>query len=251
MGAGAHARRPTARSWSTTAPPTAPPSWPSAWGPASCASPGAASARPASPACAPPTTELVAFMDCDGSLDPAELPRVIARSAPRRRRPRARRAPSGARRLAAARPRSPTGRWRWSCAAAAGWRCATWGRCAPRGERRCSVSASATGASAGRWRWSSCAQGAGWRVAEVPVTYRARSGRSKVTGTVRGTVRAVRDMAAVLRLSVRRNRLPRDGYASRAATRSGARANSAIPRSNGTLERNPSTSAARCGEAKQ
>ena len=40
---------------------------------------------------------------------------------------------------------------------------------------------------------------AGWRLEEVEVGYRARSGRSKVTGTVRGTVRAVRDMAAVLR----------------------------------------------------
>jgi len=38
----------------------------------------------------------------------------------------------------------------------------------------------------------------GWRIAEVGVPYRARSGRSKVTGTVRGTVRAVRDMAGVL-----------------------------------------------------
>jgi glycosyltransferase involved in cell wall biosynthesis len=40
---------------------------------------------------------------------------------------------------------------------------------------------------------------AGWRIATVPVPYRARTGRSKVTGTVRGTVRAVRDMAMVLR----------------------------------------------------
>jgi glycosyltransferase involved in cell wall biosynthesis len=40
---------------------------------------------------------------------------------------------------------------------------------------------------------------AGWRVHEVPVRYRAREGRSKVTGTVRGTARAVRDMAAALR----------------------------------------------------
>ena len=38
----------------------------------------------------------------------------------------------------------------------------------------------------------------GWRIAEVGVPYRARTGRSKVTGTVRGTVRAVRDMAGVL-----------------------------------------------------
>jgi glycosyltransferase involved in cell wall biosynthesis len=43
------------------------------------------------------------------------------------------------------------------------------------------------------------AAAAGWRIEEVPVGHRRREGRSKVTGTVRGTVRAVRDMAAVLR----------------------------------------------------
>jgi len=40
---------------------------------------------------------------------------------------------------------------------------------------------------------------AGWRITDVPVAYRARTGRSKVTGTVAGTLRAVRDMSAVLR----------------------------------------------------
>jgi len=41
---------------------------------------------------------------------------------------------------------------------------------------------------------------AGWRVHEVPVAYRPRAGgRSKVSGSVRGTLRAVRDMAATLR----------------------------------------------------
>ena len=40
---------------------------------------------------------------------------------------------------------------------------------------------------------------AGWRIEEHDVAYRARAGRSKVTGTVRGTARAVRDMALVLR----------------------------------------------------
>ena len=39
---------------------------------------------------------------------------------------------------------------------------------------------------------------AGWTVREVDVSYAERTGRSKVTGTVRGTARAVRDMAAVL-----------------------------------------------------
>ncbi len=39
----------------------------------------------------------------------------------------------------------------------------------------------------------------GWRVDEVPVPYRPRTGRSKVTGTVKGTLQAVGDMAALLR----------------------------------------------------
>jgi glycosyltransferase involved in cell wall biosynthesis len=38
----------------------------------------------------------------------------------------------------------------------------------------------------------------GWRIDEVPVPYAPRSGKSKVTGTVRGTVRATRDMARLL-----------------------------------------------------
>jgi hypothetical protein len=40
---------------------------------------------------------------------------------------------------------------------------------------------------------------AGWRIDEVSVPYGPRTGRSKITGTVRGTVRAVGDMAALLR----------------------------------------------------
>jgi hypothetical protein len=41
---------------------------------------------------------------------------------------------------------------------------------------------------------------AGWQITEVPVRYRPRAGRrSKVTGSVRGSLRAVRDMATVLR----------------------------------------------------
>ena len=39
---------------------------------------------------------------------------------------------------------------------------------------------------------------AGWRIQEVPVTYRPRIGRSKVTGTVKGTIRAVTDMGKLL-----------------------------------------------------
>jgi len=40
---------------------------------------------------------------------------------------------------------------------------------------------------------------AGWRIDEVPVPYRPRAGRSKVTGTVRGTLVAVGDMSRFLR----------------------------------------------------
>lgn len=42
------------------------------------------------------------------------------------------------------------------------------------------------------------ASAAGWRIAEVDVTYRPRVGRSKVTGTVRGTLTAIGDMSRVL-----------------------------------------------------
>jgi len=38
----------------------------------------------------------------------------------------------------------------------------------------------------------------GWRIAEVPVPYSPRLGRSKVTGTVRGTIIAINDMSRLL-----------------------------------------------------
>ena len=43
------------------------------------------------------------------------------------------------------------------------------------------------------------AREAGWQVRNVPVEYREREGRSKVTGTVRGTVQAISDMGRLLR----------------------------------------------------
>ena len=42
------------------------------------------------------------------------------------------------------------------------------------------------------------AAAAGWRIDEVPVPYAPRSGKSKVTGTVRGTLKTARDMARLL-----------------------------------------------------
>jgi glycosyltransferase involved in cell wall biosynthesis len=43
------------------------------------------------------------------------------------------------------------------------------------------------------------AAAAGWRIEQVEVAYLARRGRSKVTGTLRGSLRAARDMATALR----------------------------------------------------
>jgi dTDP-L-rhamnose 4-epimerase len=40
---------------------------------------------------------------------------------------------------------------------------------------------------------------AGWRILQMDVAYLPRTGRSKVTGTWRGTAQAVQDMSAVLR----------------------------------------------------
>jgi hypothetical protein len=39
---------------------------------------------------------------------------------------------------------------------------------------------------------------AGWRIEEVQVDYTPRLGRSKVTGTVAGTARAMKDMGTLL-----------------------------------------------------
>jgi glycosyltransferase involved in cell wall biosynthesis len=42
------------------------------------------------------------------------------------------------------------------------------------------------------------ASAAGWRIVETPVAYYPRTGKSKVTGTFSGTVRAVSDMRRIL-----------------------------------------------------
>jgi glycosyltransferase involved in cell wall biosynthesis len=47
------------------------------------------------------------------------------------------------------------------------------------------------------------ANDAGWRIEEVDVSYRPRVGRSKVTGTIRGTARAITDMSRLLAASGR------------------------------------------------
>jgi dTDP-L-rhamnose 4-epimerase len=141
--------------------------------------------------------DIVCFIDGDGSLDPAELPRVAS--------PVAR----GEADLVLGARRPDAGAWPWPARAAnralafelgrrTGLRLHDLGpmRAARRSELL------ALGIADRRFGWPLemvvRAQRAGWRIGEVPVGYRSRTGRSKVTGTVGGFVRTVRDMAAVL-----------------------------------------------------
>ena len=143
-------------------------------------------------------SETICFMDCDRSLDPRELSRVSA--------------PVGAGRvhlMLGARLADP-GAWQVHArlanrALALELRRRTGLRLRDLGPMRAARRAPllALGIRDRRFGWPLemvlLAAAAGWRVEEVEVSYRARAGRSKVTGTVRGTARTVRDMAAALR----------------------------------------------------
>lgn len=145
-----------------------------------------------------PDDGIVCFMDGDGSLDPADLVRVagpvLAGDADLvlgARQPTSRGAwPAHARlanRMLAIELRRRTGR--------------TLRDLGPmRAARRDGLVA--LGIEDRRFGWPLemvlRADRAGWRISEVPVPYAPRTGRSKVTGTVSGTMRAVRDMSRVL-----------------------------------------------------
>jgi glycosyltransferase involved in cell wall biosynthesis len=144
------------------------------------------------------STELVCFMDCDGSLDPAQLPDVAdpvqtgrldlclgARRAERAAWPAHARV---ANRLLALELRRRAGVPLNDIGPM---------RCAPR-EQLLALRLQDRGFG---WPLEMVlrAAAAGWRVGEVPVVYRRRAGgESKVSGSVRGSLRAVRDMRAVL-----------------------------------------------------
>jgi len=144
------------------------------------------------------SAELVCFLDADGSFDPAQLPRVVApvrdgraRLVLGRRRPTSRRAwPLHARAgnaVLAARLRH-----------AAGVPVHDLGpmRAAP---RRALLDLGLTDRRFGYpLEMVVKAARAGWRITEVDVDYAPRTGRSKVTGTVRGTLRTIADMSRVL-----------------------------------------------------
>lgn len=143
------------------------------------------------------TDEVVCFMDCDGSLDPLDLPSVADPVVEGRldlvigeRVPDRGAWPLHARlanRLLAAEVRRRTG--------------VDLRDLGPmRAARRRELISLAIRDRRFGWPLEMVmrAADAGWRIGGVPVGYAARSGRSKVTGTVIGTARAVRDMSKVL-----------------------------------------------------
>jgi glycosyltransferase involved in cell wall biosynthesis len=143
-------------------------------------------------------TGVVCFMDCDGSLDPRDLPLV------------ARPVVGGDADLALGARDAEPGAWPLHArlanrALAFELRRRTGRRLSDIGPMRAAPRQGllALGIRDRGYGWPlemvlRAAQ-AGWAVTEMPVPYHARSGRSKVTGTARGTLRAVRDMAAALR----------------------------------------------------
>ena len=140
---------------------------------------------------------VVCFMDCDGSLDPIDLPRVAD---PVRRGDAdlligERRAAPGAWPVHA---RAMNGVLAWRVRRRTGLACRDLGPM--RAARREALLALDIRDRRFGWPLEMVLQGAaaGLRVRSVPVAYHPRTGRSKVTGTVLGTVRAVRDMSRVL-----------------------------------------------------
>ena len=144
-------------------------------------------------------SELVCFMDCDGSLDPGELPAVTA--------------PVQDRRLdlcLGSRQAEPAA---WPTHARLANRALAWqlqrragAAVTDLGPMRCAARQPLIelGLEDRAFGWSLemvlRAAKARWRIGEVPVAYRSRAGgQSKVSGSVRGSLRAVRDMSAVLR----------------------------------------------------
>jgi glycosyltransferase involved in cell wall biosynthesis len=141
--------------------------------------------------------EVVCFMDCDASFDPRQLPRVADPVAGGRAD-----LVLGARAAAAgawpAHARVANAALAWELRRRTGIPLRDLGPM--RAARRSALLGLGMRDRRFGWPLEMVLRGAsaGWRVDEVVVDYHPRAGRSKVTGTVRGTARAVRDMAAVL-----------------------------------------------------
>ncbi len=141
--------------------------------------------------------EVVCFMDCDASFDPRELPRVAEPVA------------SGAAELLLGARNAQPGAWPLHARVAnraltVELRRRTGVALRDLGPMRAARRDALLGLGLldRRFGWPLemvvRAAAEGWRIDEVDVTYLPREGRSKVTGTVRGTLRTVRDMVAAL-----------------------------------------------------
>jgi glycosyltransferase involved in cell wall biosynthesis len=144
-------------------------------------------------------SDVVCFMDCDGSLDPGQLRRVTEPVL------------AGAFDLVLGARVPEPGAWPWHARAAnrvlayelrrrTGAPLTDLGPM--RAARREALLALQLEDRGSGWPLEMVlrAAAARWRIGEVPVVYRPRAGgRSKVSGSVRGTARAVRDMALQLR----------------------------------------------------
>jgi glycosyltransferase involved in cell wall biosynthesis len=141
--------------------------------------------------------EIVCMMDCDGSLDPAQLPALVALLE------------RGEADLVLGRRRPSRGAWPAharlaNMALAMLLRRRTGLALRDLGPMRAARRTALLGLGLGDRAFGYPlemvvrAGAADWRVRELPVIYLPRSGRSKVTGTVRGTIRAIRDMTRVL-----------------------------------------------------
>jgi glycosyltransferase involved in cell wall biosynthesis len=144
------------------------------------------------------TADVVCFMDCDGSFDGADLPRVAdpVMTGHADLVLGARRAEAGAWPLHA---RTGNGLLAWELRRRTALPLRDLGpmRAARRGPLL------ALGLVDRRFGWPLemvlRSWQADWRIEEVEVRYSPRIGRSKVTGTVGGTARTIRDMARLLR----------------------------------------------------
>ncbi len=144
------------------------------------------------------TAEFVAFCDCDGSLDPAQLPALLtpimdgnADLVLGSRRPQPGSWPLHARianRVLASRIRRMTGEHVTDLGPM-------------RAARREGLLSLALEDRRSGYPLEMLLKASlhSWRIVEFPVRYSPRTGKSKVTGTLRGTITAVRDMSAQLR----------------------------------------------------
>ena len=146
-------------------------------------------------------TDIVCFMDCDGSLDPRDLPSVVAP------------VEGGRADLVLGRRIATKNAWPTHARVANRLLALDVGRryslrlhdLGPmRAARREALLV--LGLKDRRFGWPLemvlAAAARGWRIEEVPVMYLRRAGRSKVSGTIRGSARAVIDMARVMSWSI-------------------------------------------------